>query len=110
MEQPRGVCLSDAVVPYLQDRNEAIVALLYDAGLRAGELCALDVSHLDFENGTVYLPSATQKGSPPPATLELKSETVRLLRRYLRNRWKTLQLPFLPAQATGSRHGPYSGS
>lgn len=44
MEQLRGVCLSDAVVPYLQERNEAIVALLYDAGLRAGELCALDVN------------------------------------------------------------------
>jgi hypothetical protein len=42
VEQLRDVCLSDAVAPYLQDRNEVIVALLYDAGLRAGELCALD--------------------------------------------------------------------
>ena len=84
----RDICLSDAVATYLQDRNEAIVALLYDAGLRAGELCALDVAHLDFETGTVYLPSEIQKGSPPPATLELESETVRLLRRYLRDRWK----------------------
>ena len=88
VERLRDVCLSEAVAPYLQDRNEVIVALLYDAGLRAGELCALDVSHLDLENGTVYLPSAIQKGSPPPATLKLKPETVRLLRRYLRDRWK----------------------
>jgi transposase-like protein len=29
------------------------------------------LNHLDLENGTVYLPSAIQKGSPPLATLEL---------------------------------------
>jgi integrase len=28
-----------------------IVALLYDAGLRAGELCVLDVNHLYLKNG-----------------------------------------------------------
>ena len=84
----RDVCLTDAVPTYLQDRNEAIVALLYDAGLRAGELCALEVDHLDLDAGTVYLPSRIQKGSPPPATLELAPDTVRLLRRYLRDRWK----------------------
>lgn len=52
------------------------------------------MNHLDLENRTVYLPSAIQKGSPPPATLELKSETVRLLRRYFRDRWKDTTAPF----------------
>ncbi|GAB6880735.1 hypothetical protein JCM17823_30200 [Halorubrum gandharaense] len=88
VDQMRDVCLTDAVPTYLQDRNEAIVALLYDAGLRAGELCALEVDHLDLDAGTVYLPSRIQKGSPPPATLELAPDTTRLLRRYLRDRWK----------------------
>ena len=88
VDRLRDVCLTDAVPTYLQDRNEAIVALLYDAGLRAGEVCALDVDHLDLDAGTVYLPSRIQKGSPPPATLELAADTVRLLRRYLRDRWK----------------------
>jgi integrase len=88
VDQMRDMCLTDAVPTYLQDRNEAIVALLYDAGLRAGELCALDVDHLDLDAGTVYLPSRIQKGSPPPATLELATDTVRLLQRYLRDRWK----------------------
>ena len=88
VDRLRDVCLTDAVPTYLQDRNEAIVALLYDAGLRAGEVCALDVDHLDVDAGTVYLPSRIQKGSPPPATLELATDTVRLLRRYLRDRWK----------------------
>jgi integrase len=53
---------------------------------RAGEVCALDADHLDLDAGTVYLPSRIQKGSPPPATLELATDTVRLLRRYLRDR------------------------
>lgn len=88
VDRLRDVCLTDAVPTYLQDRNEAIVALLYDAGLRASEVCALDVDHLDLAGGTVYLPSRIQKGSPPPATLELAPDTVRLLRRYLRDRWK----------------------
>jgi len=88
VDRLRDVCLTDAVPTYLQDRNEAIIALLYDAGLRAGEVCALDVDHLDLDAGTVYLPSRIQKGSPPPATLELATDTVRLLRRYLRDRWK----------------------
>ncbi|QCC57309.1 tyrosine-type recombinase/integrase (plasmid) [Natrinema thermotolerans] len=88
IEQLRDVCLTDAVPTYLQDRNETIITLAYDAGLRASELCALDVDHLDLEAGTVYLPSAIQKGDPPAATLNLDRETVRLLRRYLRDRWK----------------------
>jgi len=88
VDRLRDVCLTDAVPTYLQDRTEAIVALLHNAGLRAGEVCALDIDHLDLDAGTVYLPSRIQKGSPPPATLELATDTVRLLRRYLRDRWK----------------------
>jgi integrase len=89
----RDACLTGRFPTYLQDRNEAVVALLYDAGLRAGELCALDADYLDLDAGTVFLPSAIQKDypngqSPPPATLEIDGETSRLLRRYLRDRWK----------------------
>ena len=94
VDRLRDVCLTEAVPTYLQDRNEAIIALLYDAGLRAGELCALDVDHLDVDAGTVYLPSRIQKGSPPPATLELAPDIVRLLRRYLRDRWKDTEALF----------------
>lgn len=95
----RDACLSERFPTYLQDRNEAIVALLYDAGLRAGELVALDVDYLDLDAGTVYLPSGLQKAypngrQPPPATLGLDRETVRLLRRYLRDRWKDTEALF----------------
>lgn len=86
IEHLRDVCLTDAVSTYLQDRNEALIALPYDAGLRAGELCSLDVNHIDLDTGTIYLLSEIQKGDAPPATLTLDRETVRLLRRYLRDR------------------------
>lgn len=88
VEQLRDECLTDTCPTYLQDRDEALVALLYDAGLRAGEAVGLDTRHVDLEAGTVYLPTEVQKGSPPPATLRLEGDTVRLLRRYLRDRWK----------------------
>ena len=91
VEQLRDACLTDTSATYLQDRDEAIIALLYDLGLRVGELCALDVDHVDLDAGTVYLPSEIQKGNPMPATLELGkygANSTRALRRYLRDRWK----------------------
>lgn len=86
----KDACLTSAFPTYLQERNLSIVTLLEDTGLRAGECVALDVDHLglDGESGTIYLPSEIQKGSPPPATLELADETRRQLRRYIRDRWK----------------------
>lgn len=88
VEQLRGVCLTDTCPAYLQDRDEAIITLAYDAGLRVGELATVNVEHVDLDAGTVYLPTEVQKGSPPPATLGLARDTVRTLRRYLRDRWK----------------------
>ena len=88
VERLRDECLTDTCPTYLQDRDEAVITLAYDAGLRAGELVALDVDHVDLDDGTVYLPSRIQKGNPPPATLSLERDTVRTLRRYLRDRWK----------------------
>lgn len=90
----RDACLTDEFPEFLQDRNEVIIALLYDLGLRAQELVGLDVDHLRLEDDppTVFLSSHLQKGSPPPATLELGRYgdlgTARLLRRYRRDRWK----------------------
>ena len=97
VEQMRDVCLTEAFPTYLQDRNEAIVALLYDLGLRASELCGLDVEYIDLEAGTVFLPSRIQKGDPIPATLELGkwgADASRPLRRYLNRRWKDTDAVF----------------
>jgi len=88
----RSACY-DTGADYLQQRNEAIIALTYDTGLRVGELVALDVDHLRDGNTALYLPTAIQKdyptdSSPPPATLDLASDVSRLLSSYLTNRWK----------------------
>jgi integrase/recombinase XerC/integrase/recombinase XerD len=78
---------------YLQQRNEVVVALMYDTGLRVAELVALDVEHLRDDATKLYLPTHIQKdyptdNSPPPKTLGLSSDVTRLLRSYLTNRWK----------------------
>jgi integrase/recombinase XerC/integrase/recombinase XerD len=78
---------------YLAGRNDAIIALLYDAGLRVGELVALDVEMLDFDEGVLMLPASIQKdypddNSPQYTEIELAGDIVRTLRMYLNARWK----------------------
>jgi integrase/recombinase XerC/integrase/recombinase XerD len=80
-------------VEYLQQRNEAIVALMYDTGVRVGELVALDVEYLRDDSTKLYLPGPVQKdypndNSPGPKTIGLASDTTRVLRSYLTNRWR----------------------
>jgi integrase/recombinase XerD len=78
---------------YLAQRNEATITLMYDTGVRVGELVALNVEHLRNDNQDLYLPTSVQKdypneNSPPPKTLELASDTTRVLTKYLNDRWK----------------------
>ncbi|MDL0145301.1 tyrosine-type recombinase/integrase [Halobacterium salinarum] len=78
---------------YLATRNDALIALLADTGLRVGEAVAVDVSMIDFEDGVLMLPADIQKdypndNSPTYTEIELAGETLRTLRTYLSNRWK----------------------
>lgn len=78
---------------YLAARNDAIIATLYDTGLRVGELVALDVEMLDLDEGIIMLPAAVQKDYPNENTpsyteIQLADELVRTLRMYLTSRWK----------------------
>jgi integrase/recombinase XerC len=57
IEDIRDACLTDVFPNYLQGRNETIIALLADTGLRVSELVALDWEYLDAEPGELYLPS-----------------------------------------------------
>jgi integrase/recombinase XerD len=77
----------------LQDRDDAIIALLYDTGLRVGELVALDVEYLREDNTRLYVPGHIQKDYPndnsPSATrMKLDGDTSRALSSYLASRWK----------------------
>jgi len=88
----RSACYSTGA-DYLQQRNEAIIALMYDTGLRVGELVSVDVDMLREGNSVLYVPTEIQKdypndNEPAPATLELASDVARLLSSYLNSRWK----------------------
>jgi len=48
----RSACYSTGA-DYLQQRNEAIIALMYDTGLRVGELVAIDVDMLRGQHGSL---------------------------------------------------------
>lgn len=97
----RDACFHDGFNANLQARNDAIIALLYDAGLRPGELTNVTVEMFDSDAGQIRLPSAAQKqypnsNTPPPATIQLAqdsftSDTTRTLNSYLQTRpWDSL--------------------
>lgn len=95
IERLRTVCYQDCFQPPFRQRNDALITLLYDTGLRVGELVQLTVGHLDLDGPTVRLPATEQSetGQPQPrspATLNLDPAhslgTVRLLTSYLSNR------------------------
>ena len=77
------------------DRDDAIVTMLYDTGLRRGELGQVDRDMLDLEERELRIPPGIQKNypndnSPDPVTFGLDRggdlRTVRTLRRYLDDR------------------------
>lgn len=89
---------------YLASRNDALIALLYDTGLRVGELVALDVGMVDLDDGVLMLPADIQKdypndNSPRYTEIELSGETVRTLRMYLNGRWKDSEALFPSRQS-----------
>ncbi|WP_336365189.1 tyrosine-type recombinase/integrase [Halalkalicoccus salilacus] len=101
VEQIRDACLTDAFPNYLQGRNETIITLFADTGLRVSELVALDWDHLDLDAdpAEVYLPGAIQKGTKRDAYLDLENETARQFRRYRNGAWKTTAAVFPSRQS-----------
>ncbi|MFD1687601.1 tyrosine-type recombinase/integrase [Halobellus litoreus] len=84
---------------YLQQRDDALLALMYDTGLRVGELVALDVDHLREGNTRLYLPGHLQKdypndNSPDAVRMKLDADTTRTLSAYLGSRWKDTEALF----------------
>jgi integrase len=76
-------------------RDEAIVTLLYDTGLRRAEQAQVNRDMLDLKDGQLRIPPSIQKdypneNTPDPATFALDPEgelaTVRTLRSYLDTR------------------------
>ena len=95
VEALRSACYTTGA-EYLQQRNEAIIAFVYDTGLRVGDFVQIDKTLLRNGNSELYLPTDIQKNysnenSPPPVTPTLSEETARLLSAYLNSRWKDPQ-------------------
>ena len=89
----RNACYDESFASYLQQRNDAIITLLYDTGLRVGELVQIDGEMLRENNRVLYIPAHIQKdypneNSPSAVTIELDSDTTRTLNSYLTSRWK----------------------
>ncbi|WP_407652225.1 tyrosine-type recombinase/integrase [Halomicrococcus gelatinilyticus] len=92
VKQMRDATVAQSV-DYLAGRNDALIALLYDTGLRVGEAVAVDIEMLDLDEGVLMLPAEIQKdypndNSPQYTEIELADETIRTLRQYLNTRWK----------------------
>ena len=101
IETVRDACLSNAFPAYLQDRNETIITVLADTGLRVSELVALDWDYLDLdaESPELILPGSIQKGNKRDAYLDLNRETARQLRRYRNRVWKETPAMFPSRQS-----------
>lgn len=92
VEEMRDATVAESA-NYLSGRNEALISLLYDSGLRVGEAVRIDVELLDLEEGILRLPAEIQKdypneNSPVYTEIELADETIRTLRQYLNTRWR----------------------
>jgi integrase/recombinase XerC/integrase/recombinase XerD len=93
VEALRNACYDESFADYLQQRNDAIITLLYDTGLRVGELVQVDDEMLRENNEVLYIPAQIQKdypneNSPSAVTIELDGDTTRTLNSYLTGRWK----------------------
>lgn len=64
-------------------RNVLAVSLMFRSGLRVGELCPLDLYHVDLERRTVDI---VQSKTDQPRRVPLHPETMTVLQRYLRRR------------------------
>ncbi|QIO25316.1 tyrosine-type recombinase/integrase [Haloarcula sp. JP-L23] len=60
IQRLRTACYDESFQLQFRQRNEAIITLLYDVGLRVSELVELDVDQLDLESSELSLPCAGQ--------------------------------------------------
>ncbi|MBX0326008.1 PAS domain S-box protein [Halomicroarcula sp. F13] len=95
IESLRTACYDDRFQSTHWHRNETIVTVLYDTGLRVSELVQLDVDDVDLDTATIQVPAAGQSetqtsASSSSVTLELDPEhtlgTERLLTSFLHHR------------------------
>lgn len=93
VDRLRDAC-HEVGAPYLQQRNEALILVMYDAGTRVDETVSIEVDNLRENLKKLYLPAHKQKqyptenSSPDATTIRFHLDTHRVLNTYLTTRWK----------------------
>lgn len=85
-------------------RDVTMLTLLYDTGIRAGELCALSVKNVDMGSRTLTIPSGKTGGRSVP----IGRTTAKALRRWLTLHPNPSQpvAPLFPSALTGAPLSP----
>jgi len=97
LAQPRAQEARDAQAVRLAERDTAILALLFEVGLRVGELCALNRSDLSERDGTPWLHIRRGKGGKT-RHVPLSPSTSGLLQA-----WMAKPVPRLPRTASAAQ-------
>lgn len=90
-----------AILDVCDERDRAIVLTILDSGLRASELCALNVQDVDLQTGAVFVRKG--KGGKTRVTF-VGAQTLRAIQEYLAERSPARPAaPLFPNKTTGTR-------
>ena len=67
----------------LEFRNKLIFNIAFDALLRASEVCAIKIEHIDFNTETVYIPSSKTDQTGQGEYLYLSDTTISLIKQWI---------------------------
>jgi integrase/recombinase XerC/integrase/recombinase XerD len=88
------------VLKHCDERDRAVVLTFLDSGIRAGELCALNVSDVDLTTGAVFV----RKGKGAKTRVSYVGvHTCRAIGDYLAERQPRANEPLFPNKTTGRR-------
>lgn len=112
VQRLRTACHASPFRPRLRLRNESMIALMYDAGLRVGELVDLGIESIDLDAGLIFLPIGREDPQSGPTTARVGIDldphhdlgTVRLVKAYLDNR--AVESPVLLPSSDGGQLSP----
>lgn len=91
--------LDAATKGYQSVRDVTLLTVMFDTGLRAGELCALAIRHVDMGSRTLTVPS----GKTGARTVPIGRTTAKALRRWLSAHPENIKpaAPLFPSSMTG---------
>lgn len=85
-------------------RDLALLAVLYDTGMRASELADMRTEHADLDTGTLFIP---QTKGRRPRTVHIDARTVKFIDRYVRKERRDPEYLFNGPRGKLTRSGVY---